>query len=230
MPNQVTNVASDDALTAIYRLEYEDECEVRAARLVERLEVTAPSMSAMLGRLARDELIALDERKRIRLTEQGLARAAEMVRRHRLAECLLVDVLGLDWWRAYEEAHLLEHALSPVTEALISARLGNPARSPAGYPIPGGDAPPVWSRQTLADLQAGQRAEVERVYEEDQELLRFFDEAGLRPGARLTVQRHQPVGGTLDVTVRGRPTVLGYEAARRVWVCPCGPGEVARRD
>ena len=220
MPSQVTNVASDDALTAIYRMAYDEGCEVIAARLAERLEVTAPSMSSMLGRLARDQLISIDDRKRVALEPRGLARAQEMIRRHRLAECLLVDVLGLEWWRAYEEAHLLEHAISPVTERLIRDRLGQPSHSPFGYPIPGDSIPLSVSTTTLGDLDAGAQAEVERVFEEDEDLLRFFDQVGLRPGAPVGVTTHSKVTGTIDISVAGREVVMGYPAARRVWVRP----------
>ncbi|MCK9485148.1 MAG: metal-dependent transcriptional regulator [Dehalococcoidia bacterium] len=220
MPSQVTNVASDDALTAIYRLQYDEEAEVIAARLAERLEITPPSMSAMLRRLERDGLVALDERKRVSLTPPGLERAQEMIRRHRLAECLLVDVLGLEWWRAYEEAHLLEHAISPITEALIDRRLGSPSHSPFGYPIPAacGAPPAPGSSATVADLTTGDHAEVDRVFEEDQELLRFLEEVGVRPCVPLRVEAHSPVRGTIELSVAGNSVVMGYPAARRIWV------------
>lgn len=220
MPSQVTNVASDDALTAIYRLEYEAQEPAIAARLAEKLEVTAPSMSAMLRRLSRDKLTEVDERKHIRLAPLGYARAQMMIRRHRLAECLLVDVLGLEWWRAYEEAHLVEHALSPVTEALVRARLGDPTLSPFGYPIPRGDQPAAISTVTLADLKQGDRAKVERVFEEDQELLRFFDEHHLRPGAAVEILRRQPVSGTIELMIDSDRLVMGLPTAELVWVCP----------
>lgn len=220
MPNQVTNVASDDALTAIYRLQCDEESDVIAARLAERLEVTQPSISSMLRRLQRDQLIEVDSRKRITLTKQGLARAEAMIRRHRLAECLLVGTLGLDWWRAYDEAHLLEHALSPITEHLIRVHLGDPAVSPFGYPIPGVSEPAVISRQTLADLPAGEPAIVERVFEEDQELLRFFDDTALRPGIAVQVVRHQRALGVVEVALAGSVLTMGYPAAQRVWIRP----------
>ena len=119
MPKQVTNVAADDALTTIYRLSHDEQEEVIAARVAERLDIKPASAAGMLTRLRRDKLVRIDGRKRIALSGTGFARAEQMVRRHRLAECLLVDTLGLQWWRAYEEAHLMEHAISDVTEPLI---------------------------------------------------------------------------------------------------------------
>ncbi len=219
MPSQVKNVAMDDALTTIYRIQHDEACDVIAARLAERLDVSAPSISAMLRRLSRAGLIEIDARKRVTLTEQGFARAEAMIRRHRLAECLLVDMLGLEWWRAYDEAHLMEHAISPVTEQLIVARLGAPQASPFGYPIPGlSEAPVPSSGLTLADLAAGEQAEVERVFEEDQDLLRFLEDIGLRPGATVRMLRHGPSRGVLELSVGQASAAIGYPAARRIWI------------
>ena len=219
MPQQVTRVASDDALTAIYRIAHDEQEDVIAVRLAERLGVAPASVSAMLGRLSRDELVCVDDRKRVSLTPAGVTRARQMIRRHRLAECLLVNVLGLEWWRAYEEAHLLEHAVSDVTEPLIANLVGVPTVSPFGFPIPtaddDGELPPSLR---LSDLSDGDSATVQRVYEEDEELLRFFDEHGIRPGAPLDVVKVTPPLGITSLRVDGREVVLGSAAARRIWV------------
>ena len=218
MPKQVTNVAADDALTTIYRLSHDEQEEVIAARVAERLGIKPASVAGMLTRLKRDELVRVDGRKRISLSEVGFARAEHMVRRHRLAECLLVETLGLEWWRAYEEAHLMEHAISDITEPLIVERLGRPAVSPFGYPIPGSDHPHPLSGRRLSDLASGDRTTVERVYEEDEELLRFFDEEGIRPGVEFVVLDVAPYRGTVAIELAGRELVLGLEAAHRIWV------------
>lgn len=218
MPKQVTNVASDDALTTIYRLSHDEHEEVIAARVAERLGIRPASAAGMLSRLARDRMVAVDSRKRISLTKAGFARAENMVRRHRLAECLLVETLGLEWWRAYEEAHLMEHAISDHTETLIVDRLGDPAVSPFGYPVPGHPRAPALSSRRLSDLSAGDPAVVQRVYEEDEELLRFFDGEGIRPGAELLLSEVAPYRGTVTIALGGRELVLGLEAARRIWV------------
>lgn len=228
MPKQVTNVAADDALTAIYRLSHDEQGEVIAARVAESLGIRPASVAGMLSRLKRDGLVEIDRRKRVTLSAAGFARAEQMVRRHRLAECLLVEVLGLEWWHAYEEAHLMEHAISDLTEPLIVKLLGRPAASPFGYPIPYGadDAggPPAkrsarpLSDRRLSDLADGARTTVERVYEEEEELLRFFDAEGIRPGAAIEVVELAPYRGTVTVRLAGHELVLGLEAARRVWV------------
>lgn len=219
MPKQVTNVASDDALTTIYRISHDEGDEVIAARVAERLGITPASIAGMLSRLTRDRLVTMDAKKRISLTPAGMARAEEMVRRHRLAECLLVNVMGLEWWRAYEEAHLMEHSISEVTEPLIVRLLGDPGVSPFGYPIPGhAHAHPPLTGRRLSDLENGAVTRVERVYEEDEELLQLFDKEGIRPGVAVEVKEVAVKRGTLTVAFDGRTVVLGRDPARRIWV------------
>jgi DtxR family transcriptional regulator, Mn-dependent transcriptional regulator len=219
VPKQVTNVAADDALTTIYRISHDEGDEVIAARIAERLDIKPASVAGMLLRLTRDKLVRVDQKKRISLTPAGFERAESMVRRHRLAECLLVETLGLEWWRAYEEAHLMEHAISEVTEPLIVDLLGDPPVSPFGYPIPhSGNGNPRLSLRRLSDLGEGEQNRVQRVYEEDEELLRFFDEEGIRPGVPVSVHEVAPKRGTLTVRFGDRDVVLGTEAARLIWV------------
>lgn len=218
MPKQIANVATDDYLTTIYRLEHDEQVSVIAIRLSERLGITPPSVAGMVKRLQRDGLIALNRGKTISLTNAGLARAEQMIRRHRLAECLLTSVLKVPWWRAYDESHLFEHGISDVTEPLLYEALGRPTHSPFGYPIPGSGPARTLSTRTLADLPEASSASIDRVFEEDGELLRFFDEEGLRPGATLTVESQALARGTVAVRINGHSVVMGTTVARRVWV------------
>jgi DtxR family Mn-dependent transcriptional regulator len=220
MPKQVSNVATDDYLTAIYRLHYDEGQDVIAVRLADRLGITPPSVAGMLKRLQRDRLAEMDTRKVIKLTAEGLRRAEQMVRRHRLAECLLTDVLRVPWWRAYEEAHLLEHGISDVTEPHLFESLGRPTRSPFGYPLPGPGSPYKLPMTTLADVPEGATVAIDRVFEEDEQLLRFFDEEGIRPGEAVRLQSVAPYRGTVTAEIGGRSLVLGTQVARRIWVRP----------
>lgn len=218
MPKQVSNVATDDYLTAIYRLHNDEGQDVIAVRLADRLEITPPSVAGMLKRLQRDGLVQIDNRKVIRLTPEGLTRAEQMVRRHRLAECLITDVLKVPWWRAYEEAHLLEHGLSDITEPYLFKSLGEPTRSPFGYPIPGSAAAKKLTMLTLADIKENQPVSVDRVFEEDEQLLQFFDEEGIRPGVSIVLEAVAPYRGTVTALVDGRSVVMGSQVAERIWV------------
>lgn len=223
MPKQVTNVAVDDALTTIYRLSNDEGEEVIAARVAERLGTKPASVAGMLSRLKKNSLVRIDAKKRIHLTKMGFDRAEQMVRRHRLAECLLVDVMALDWWRAYEEAHLMEHAISEVTEPLIVRLLGERHVSPFGYPIPGGGGSVKMSQVRLSDIAAGDTGVVERVFEEDEALLRFFDQEGIRPTATISVREVASYLGTVTLSVADdgvakNDLVIGSEAARLIWI------------
>ena len=218
MPKQVVNVASDDYLSAIYRLHHDEGESVIAVRLADRLGVTPPSVAGMLKRLQRDSLVAIDRRKMIELTPEGLRRAERMVRRHRLAECLLTSVLNVPWWRAYEEAHLLEHGISDITEPHLVETLGNPDRSPFGYPIPGLANEPALSMTTLTDVPEGETVEIDRVFEEDEQLLQFFDAEGIRPGQVARLKSSEPYRGTVTITIEDREIVMGTQVANRVWV------------
>ncbi len=218
MPKQVSNVASDDYLTAIYRMNFDEGEDVIAVRMADRLDITPPSVAGMLKRLQRDSLVEIDSRKLIHLTAEGHRRAEQMVRRHRLAECLLTSVLKLDWWKAYEEAHLLEHGISDVTEPRLFEALGKPTRSPFGYPIPGAGIPYVLPMTTLAGVAEGTKVIIDRVFEEDEELLRFFYEEGIRPGAPVVPEAVAAYRGTLTARVGERTVVMGTQVASHIWV------------
>jgi DtxR family Mn-dependent transcriptional regulator len=222
VPKQVSNVASDDYLTTIYRLFHDEGQAVIAVRLADRLAITPPSVAGMLKRLQRDGLVTVDSRKQIWLTPEGLRRAEQMVRRHRLAECLITDVLQVEWWRAYEEAHLLEHGISDITEERLFEALDRPRRSPFGYPIPGPDAPKQLPMTTLADVPEGSTVEIDRVFEEDEQLLQFFAAEGIRPGRMVHLDRVEAYRGTITVTVAERSVVMGTQVASRIWVSEPG--------
>ena len=220
MPKQVENAASDDYLSAIYRLTHDEGLTAFAVRLSDRLAVTPPSVAGMLKRLQRDNLVNLDKRKSIMLTKEGLNRAEKMVRRHRLAECLLTSVMQIPWWQAYEEAHLLEHGISDITEHHLFEALGKPTKSPFGYPIPGTrDANQPLSMSTLSEATTGTEVQIDRVFEEDEQLLQFFDTEGLHPGTIVKVELVEPYRGTLTVRMGSRSVVLGSQVAERLWTC-----------
>ncbi len=218
MPKQIANVASDDYLTTIYRLQHDEQVSVIAIRLSERLGITPPSVAGMVKRLQRDGLITVDRGKIIHLTATGLARAEQMVRRQRLAECLLTEVLKVPWWRAYQEAHLFEHGISDVTEPYLFEALGKPTHSPFGYPIPGSGPIPALSTRTAADLPEGSSGRIGRVFEEDEELLKFFDEEGIRPGVTIQVDSQAPARGTVTLRIDAHTVVIGTQVAKRIWV------------
>src|SRR4051794_9086561 len=158
--------AVEDYLETIYELQ-ESGIPPMRARLVERLGVSAPTVSETVARLVREGLLTLDAQRVLQLTPRGLVAATAVMRRHRLAERLLVDVLQVPWHQVHDEAHRLEHAISANLEAHLVRLLGDPATCPHGNPIPGSASPaPTGPLEALGDVAAGTSAEVRRISEE----------------------------------------------------------------
>ena len=170
----------------------------------------------MIHRLERDGLLRLDERREVRLTERGLEAASSIVRRHRLAERMLVDLLGYEWWKTHEEAERIEHAMSPEMEERLVRVLGDPQTCPHGNPMPG--TTPRATRP-LERLTTGERAKVERIpdqFEHEPGFLEYLDTQGVRPGVTLEMLEQRP--GTLRVAVDGDVRALRPDCGQKVWV------------
>ncbi len=183
----------------------EEGVPVIQARIAERLGRSAPSVSEMLDRLIEDGYVTRDGR-RLSLTESGRALAEKVVRKHRLAERLLVDVIGLEWHKVHREAGRWEHVISDDVEARLVELLGDPATCPHGNPIPGSHTPaPSVPVRPLAEVIAGERVRLFRISEEVElnlGSLTLLDEAGFIPGAVARVGDRDPEGN-LEVTVEG---------------------------
>jgi DtxR family Mn-dependent transcriptional regulator len=182
--------AVEDYLETIYELE-ESGIPVMRARLVERLGVSAPTVSETVARLEREGFLALDDQRVVRLTERGRQSATGVMRRHRLAERLLVDVLHVPWHQVHEEAHRLEHAISETLEPYLVRVLGDPGTCPHGNPIPGSaNAVDVTGQIPLADVPVGGRAVVRRIDEEIEAqpaTMRALEDHLLMPGCAVQV-------------------------------------------
>jgi len=209
--------AFEEYCETIYELK-EDGTKVIQARIAERLEVTRPAVSEMVRRLTDEGLVALVDGE-IALTESGQVLASTMVRRHRLAERFLTDILGLSWAEAHHEAGKWEHVISPVVEAAIKSRLNDPTTCPHGNPIPGSDyiAP---ESVALSTVPVGTRFVVNRIPEELEftpGLLEFLESSALVPGADAEVLGAAP-DGTTTVQVDGQPVGLSAFVAERILV------------
>ncbi len=208
--------AFEEYCETIFEL-HEDELDVIQARIAERLDVSRPAVSEMIQRLRAEGYIEVD--KSIRLTPSGLRLAERVVRRHRLAERLLTDILGLSWAFAHREAGKWEHVISePVEEALIRV-LGNPTTCPHGNPIPGTDYQPP-AMVALSELTPGDTFVVSRIPEELEftpGLLEFLEEAQILPGrsGKLTVTSPD---GTTTVEIEGHAVGVGQFASARILV------------
>jgi DtxR family transcriptional regulator, Mn-dependent transcriptional regulator len=221
-------------LRTVLELE-EDGAVPRRARIAERLGHSIPTVSQTVARMQRDGLLTLGDDRRIELTWAGRAAATRVMRKHRLAECLLVDVLGLEWHLVHDEACRWEHVISDAVERRVLALLGHPTHSPYGNPIPalaelgegedgpdgGGELPA--GAVSLADLPAtAGTVTVTRIGEplqSDTVLLARLYRARLQPGASVTVTR--PGGGFRIGT--GRNAVeIGRATAAHIFVTAVG--------
>ena len=195
---------------------------VIAARLAEKMGVAPPTVWNTLRRMQRDGLVAVGAAKEVSLTPEGQAAAESIKRRHLLTERLLVDILGLDWADAHEEAHLIEHTITPRVEARIMALLGNPTRCPHGNPFPGIDPESLPRTRPLAAVaSAGEEREIDGINEsaeEDHDLMAFYQINGLVPGARLRVREVAAFNSTITVDLDGRAVTLGTPAAENLRV------------
>jgi len=195
----------EEYLEAIHALA-EEGVAVIQARLVERLGHSPQAVSEMVRRLADDGYLARSGRG-VALTEQGRTRAESVVRRHRLAERFLVDVVGLPWARAHAEAGRWEHVISDDVEARFVEILGHPTTCPHGNPIPGAPFDPVPQR-AIAEVSPGEHVRLARITEQieiDGDALAYLDENGLVPGRGATVRSRAPDGTlTLDLDADAR--------------------------
>lgn len=212
----MSSATLEEYLEAIYKLA--EKGTVRAAQLADALGVSAPTVSATLKRL---EARGLVERPGggVSLTRTGRIEAVDIVRRHRLAERFLVDVLGLPWDEVHEEACVLEHALSPRVQAALEAFMESPSVCPHGHPIPTADGSVgTVDGRPLADLGANEGGEVVQVAEDDDALLSYLASLGMFPGALVRVCEVAPFKGPLLVEVGGSRYALGRDVAGRILV------------
>jgi DtxR family Mn-dependent transcriptional regulator len=221
----------------IYNLAMEGE-PVIGARLAERFRVSAPTVTETLKRLLRDGLIAMDNKRQVTLTPLGLELAETVLRRHRLTERFLVDMLGMQWHEVHEEACRLEHRISGAVEERVAAALGAPTTCPHGNPIPG-YVPNA--RTYLVDQGAFRLLNaapgravailcVSEVVEDEEGLIQFLHERGLTPGTRLALAARLVDAsdeGTVELDVGGRRVGVPSRVAHALWVVPAGADQVA---
>ena len=209
--------AFEEYCEAIWELK-EDDVDVIQARVAERLLVSRPAVSEMIKRMQSEGFVALAG-TRINLTSKGRELAEQVVRRHRLAERLLTDILGLPWADAHVEAGKWEHVISEPVERAINRVLDNPTTCPHGNPIPGSSyAPP--DTVALSGLPVGTPFTVTRIPEELEftpGLLEFLEDAAVQPGHSGVITATSP-DGTTTVEIGGQHIGIGAFASARILV------------
>ena len=221
MPHSV----EEDYLAAIYNMRMEGE-PVIGARLAELFKVKAPTVTQTLHRLEKQNMVAVDEHRRITLTDDGVAAAEALLRRHRLVERFLVDVMGMQWHEVHEEAERLEHDISPAFEARILAQLDNPTTCPHGNPIPGlVEAPEFLRRQHAGRLDGAPTRTplvvltISEVVEDEEALINLLHGKGVIPGTSIEIVE-RTAADALRIDVAGRTVEIDGTVAHMVWVRP----------
>jgi DtxR family Mn-dependent transcriptional regulator len=200
MPHEITP-AVQDYLKVIHALGGAEHT-VSPVDIAGRLVVRASSVTGMLKRMGEAALIHYEPGHGAQLTDQGVAQARRVIRRHRLLELFLTRVLGLDWSEVDAEADALEHAISPRLEQAIAAHLGEPLEDPHGHPIPtreGGLA--KRHLKLLHECAAGQRVIIREVQDDNPERLRRWQALGLTPGARVRILSYEPIDDIYQLQV-----------------------------
>lgn len=216
-PTVLTGQA-EDYLKAIYELEQRGT-PAGTNDIAGRLGIAAASVSGMVQRLARLGLVRAERYRGARLTIAGRAAALQLIRRHRIIECYLVERLGFGWEDVHDEAERLEHAASDELIERMAAAIGNPTADPHGAPIPTAAGEVDETRlPSIAELAEGEQATVVRMSDRDPAFLRYLDGLGIRPGATVQVVAKAPFGGPLTVLVGGAEHGVGTSAASQVFI------------
>lgn len=215
-------IPTENYLIAIQTL-HDEGLRCIPARIAERMEVSAPTVTEALRRMERDGYLVYTASREVQLTDKGRTIALALLRRHRVVERWLTDVLGLDWASAHEEAHRLEHAISDVVAERIWRSMGCPDSCPHGNPItmPDPVAEAEVEQLRLRDVEGGETVVLQRISElaeDNRELMAYFEDKGFRPGARIAVLDRGPLNDTLLVDVSGATAALSEDAAAFLWV------------
>ncbi|HVU69722.1 MAG TPA: metal-dependent transcriptional regulator [Ktedonobacteraceae bacterium] len=222
----------EEYLETIYNMAAENETVI-GARLAEKFQVAPPTVTEMLKRLVKAGYIDMDQRRQVHLTEAGYTAAEAVLRRHRLTERFLVDMLGMQWHQVHEEACRLEHFISGAVEERVLASLNFPTTCPHGNPIPG----QVPSARTylqdqnairLASVAQGETVKIlciSEVVEDEEALIHYLHEKGLTPGTELTmlvppdaVPANEPEPDACQLQVGAQKVSISSAVPAKIWV------------
>jgi len=209
---------SEEYLEAIYRLEQRDG-SAKTMQLANELKVMPGSITNTIENLEKRRLVIHEPYKGVKLTEKGRKLALKIIRRHRLAERLLTDILHLDWSKVHDEACKLEHNLSENIVKPLEKALGNPKTCPHGNPIPSeqGEMKEAKS-ELLTNLNTGESGIITKITEEKQDLLQYLATLGLVPSASVEIKEKAPFNGPIIVKTMGASYALGRNIASVIWV------------
>ena len=216
------NPASKEYLEAIFELGEEGQ-RILQARIGERLGLAPATVSEGIKRMVAEGYVTIEDGRELALTDEGRRVAEALVRRHRLAERMIVDILGIPWHLCHEQAEDWEKVMTPEVEEAILAKLEGEATCPHGNPIPGAPSSIAWSDlKPVASMEVGETARLTRLLEDvelDHDVLKYLEDHNLMPGRDLTLVEVAP-DQTRTLEVEGQRVALGNALADNLWVLP----------
>ena len=218
-PTSALSTSAQNYLKAVWALQEWEPAPVPPSVLAQRLGLRPSTVSEGIRKLADQGLLEHTPYGSVTLTDEGRTHAVQMVRRHRLIETFLVRALGYGWDQVHDEAEHLEHAVSDFLIDRIDAYLGHPTRDPHGDPIPDmTGAIVVPNAVPLHGLPPGTRVRVERISDDDPELLQYLDQQRIGIGTELRIEAGPPYSDALNaLTDDGTVTTLGPAALSEIW-------------
>ncbi|MEM9776397.1 MAG: metal-dependent transcriptional regulator [Chloroflexota bacterium] len=218
------SAAMREYLAEIYRLQ-EYEPMVSTTSLAEKLEVSPPAVPRMLKRLRNEGLVVHVPYEGVKLTDRGAHEALRELRRHRVLEVFLVDVMGFEWGEAHEHAHELGHGLNDAVAERMAEMAGQPDRCPHGEPIPdqSGNMPNFYDT-CINNLGVGQKGSISRIRTHDSDKLNYLATLGVKPGAEFEIIGRAPFNGPMRLKIGRDEQVVGSELTKSMWVTPDSMG------
>ena len=212
------SAAVQDYLKRCYRLEKSNDGKVSISMLAKAMNVSAPSATNMVKRLASLNLVKRRSDGKIKLSPQGNTLALEVIRHHRLLETFLVNEMGMDWAEAHEEAEILEHYISERFEALLDKRLSKPTRDPHGEPIPSlAGAVPKQKLKPILECVEQENITIQEIQSRDPAMLNFLQAHKLTPGTKIRIEEFSPFDGPVLLKVGKKTQAIGRNVAKCIY-------------
>jgi DtxR family Mn-dependent transcriptional regulator len=210
----------ENYLKALFLLDQQGEQEISTGELAKSLHITPGSATSMIKTLSDAGLVEHRPHYGVKLTKQGRTLAIRVVRRHRIVELFLVEILGMDWSEVHDEAEQLEHVVSDAVIERMDVLLKQPLFDPHGDPIPRADGTiPNLKHYSLSESKVGQELSVARMVDQDANFLQFAEKHGLIIGAKITIIERNKLADSLTIQTTNDTIVLGLSAAGNIEVC-----------
>lgn len=215
----MNNISKEDYLSVIYK-NLNSGGEIKPNIIAEKLSVTSAAVTDMLKKLSKDGYIAYEKYKGIKLTQDGENYARNMVRRHRIWEVFLNQIVGMPWGKVHDEANRLEHSSSDELINRLEEMLDFPEYDPHGDPIPSkeGKVPKLKKHYPLSELKEGESGRVVRVNDFDEKFLVYISGLGVKLDEKITVKEKRAFDKSMEVIIKGKPWNISNKLAQNVFI------------